>query len=1058
MEVERIYVINRSGEKENVRFDKISDRNGLLCSAAYGRDLCAIDISHITQLVTTRFRNGMTTHDLDMETISVCASLSTNHRDYSSLAARLVISNLHKKTNNSFVKTMQLLSTRLSNEFISIVNRFGQEIDSRIDYGRDYKFSYFGIETMKRSYLLHDNDTVERPQHAYMRVALAIWCCREDKFGHLANEKIARDRLEAAFHVYDLLSQHFISHASPTMFNAGTKLPQLSSCFLLSVDDDLDVLYEIVKSSGLISKCAGGIGIGLTRMRAKDAYICGSGGKSSGIENYIMLHNASQRYANQGGVRPGAFAMYLEVWHDDIFTHLEMGRLKGPRAEQRTNAPDLKYGLWVPDRFMEALEDELLNVDAGDWYLFSPDEAPGLEAVFDESRDRLSSNRAFSALYDKYISEGRYRRKVKAGDIIKEWAKTVGQIGNPYIGFKDAINRKSNLSHVRTITQSNLCVSADTLILTDQGHKKIGDLVDQKVTVWNGIEWSEITVCQTGRNCPMVCVDFDNGAKLICTPDHHFYLKDGTMRFAINLKAGDTLEKCQWPIIYDGEFLEFAYSNGIMPVIDKNIFSASIFSKVLWVEGYCNGVNTYYNSLGLQIPKSNETQTIRLLLQTMGCNSNGLIIPTENLIILKKLGFNPRSLRGVHLDESVKTLFDVSVVSVTRLDEKYNTFCFTEPKRNRGVFNGILTGQCIEVTIPSWHDEDKIDEAEYGVCNLGAINLAAFVVSDASKQDGVRFEFQKLIDASKKITVNLDNIIDINFYPREPCKRSNMRHRPIGVGTIGLADVFARFKYAFGSDKAKKLDSAIHACIYYGCMYQSSLLGAKYGSHSSWEGSPAQRGLLQPDLWVMAGDLDKNWESEIETTTNNLLLSKDWVDLRSKVQKSLRNGYVTALMPTATSSNVVGSNECFEPFTTNLYTRKTLAGEFTMLNNYLFDEIEKLNLWNSDIRSALLTNAGSVQSIELLPEELRLRYKTAREINQCDITLHAAARNPFVSQSMSLNYYFGELTLSKLLTVIMLGWKKGLTTGSYYIHSSPAAGSQKIALGACTKKCTSCSI
>ncbi|QST86965.1 pF778R [African swine fever virus] len=741
------------------------------------------------------------------ELISYCSALTILHYDYSTLAARLSVYQLHQSTASSFSKAVRLQAaqscSRLSPQFVDVVYKYKAIFDSYIDYSRDYKLSLLGIETMKNSYLLKNKDGVimERPQDAYMRVAIMIY-----GMGKVVNIKMI-------LLTYDLLSRHIITHASPTMFNAGTKKPQLSSCFLLNVNDNLENLYDMVKTAGIISGGGGGIGLCLSGIRAKNSFISGSGLRSNGIQNYIMLQNASQCYANQGGLRPGAYAVYLELWHQDIFTFLEMPRLKGQMAEQRLNAPNLKYGLWVPDLFMEILEDQIHNRGDGRWYLFSPDQAPNLHKVFDLERSQHeNAHREFKKLYYQYVAEKRYTGVTTAKEIIKAWFKTVIQVGNPYIGFKDAINRKSNLSHVGTITNSNLC---------------------------------------------------------------------------------------------------------------------------------------------------------------------------------------------------------------------------------------------IEVTIPCWEG----DKAEQGVCNLAAVNLAAFI-----RENG--YDYRGLIEASGNVTENLDNIIDNGYYPTEATRRSNMRHRPIGIGVFGLADVFASLKIKFGSPEAIAMDEAIHAALYYGAMRRSIELAKEKGSHPSFPGSAASKGLLQPDLWVRCGDLIPSWEERVAQTTQGVLTRKSWRQLRLAAIQGVRNGYLTALMPTATSSNSTGKNECFEPFTSNLYTRRTLSGEFIVLNKYLIDDLKEINLWTEAIQLQLLNAGGSIQHILDIPAEIRDRYKTSREMNQKILTKHAAARNPFVSQSMSLNYYFYEPELSQVLTVLVLGWKKGLTTGSYYCHFSPGAGTQKKIIRnsekACNADCEAC--
>lgn len=1211
---EASYVLKRDGSRAAVRFDAITDRNEALCSPAYGRSLDHVSslLPTITQEVVRRFKNGMTTHELDMLTASVCAARSTHHRDFSDLAARIITSDLQKSTAASLSETVARLEaaadaqghplSRLSPEFVGIVRRAGAEIDRRLDFSRDFHFTCFGIQTMVRSYLLREagreTPTVERPQHTYMRVALALHVGQADKKGHEAPETLFRERLERAFEVYDLLATQRISHASPAMFNAGTAHPQLSSCFLLAADDDLGVLLEVDKNAGLISKWAGGIGINLSPMRAEGALIKTTGGKSSGLRRYIVKLNAGQLYVNQGGLRPGAYALYLEPWHADVFAFLEMGRFTGVAV----NAPDLKYALWVPDVFMEAVAEELEVKEAlargeevepgraaraGDWPLFSPDRAPGLHRCHGEE---------FRALFARYVDEGRYTRIVKASEVMAEWFKTVAQKGNPYILFKDHINRKSNLSHVRTIGSSNLCVSGNTPLLTEAGYQPIGSLVDREVRVWNGAEWSRVTVRQTAEEAALVRVTLDSGAVLDCTPEHKFYDSKGNEIRARGLAPGTKLAKARaWPVVEGGGEFPHAYTHGLFsadghyvssdgsapkrcgyrahldgetcrkhanrtPVhpnngsglcranvgyvaihlyhakqalldhphfeehpkepglyVDDRLERTTVFlpdtmppkyqvplaarlrDRMRWFEGYCDGdgcVSRVGTSFSLQICSTELgfLREVRLMLQTMGCDPKitggqaarlatirgveyecretwRLLVTCIDLWTLIDNGFAPARLDlagAVRPNRNARRF--AKAVSVEPLEGTQPTYCFTEPLRHRGVFGGILTGNCAEVTIPSWHDAGHEDEAEYGVCNLAALPLASFVVPDAraANPGRVRVDWKALMAAAGIAVRNLDNVIDINFYPVEACRRSNLRHRPVALGVMGLADVIARFRYAYGSEEARALDRAVHAAIYRGAMRASSELGAERGNFASFEGSAAQRGLLQPDLWVACGHLEADWAAGVEATTEGELAAGAWDALRAACRVHLRNAYVTADMPTATSSQATGQNECFEPFTSNLYTRKTLAGEFTLLNPHLLGELEELGLWDEEMRRALIASGGSVQGVERVPAEVRRRFRTARELDQRLLTLHAKARNPFLSQTQSLNYFFGEPRLRDALTVLLLGWREGLTTGSYYIHTQPAAGSQKTSIAApaygteepaCDEEtCTACSV
>ena len=1142
------YVLGRSGRQETVRFDEITDRNRALCTEGkYGPPLAHVEksLAAVTQDVVRRFKNGMTTRDLDLLTARVCAEKATSHRDYSDLAARITVSDLQKATAASFAATVLRLDgarapdgsslSRLHGEFVAIVERAAAEIDGRLDYSRDFRFTCFGIQTMVRSYLLRESradgkegPTVERPQHAYMRVALALCVGQGDRRGHEAPEALFRQRLAAAFAVYDLLSTHRLTHASPTMFNAGTRRPQLSSCYLLGVDDDLGVLLAADRDAGMISKWAGGIGLCLTPMRAEGALIRSTGGASSGLRRYIVKLNAGQLYVNQGGRRPGAYALYLEAWHADVFTFLEMGRFKGVAA----NAPDLKYALWANDLLMEAVVEELrvkralaageavppeVAAAAGDWHLFSPDRAPGLEKVFGDE---------FRALHARYVAEKRYSRVVKASKLFTEWFKTVAQAGNPYVLFKDHINRKSNLSHYRTITGSNLCVAGATLVLTSAGQLPIASLADRAVRVWNGAEWSDVTVRMTAPAAALVRVTLDSGTVLDCTPEHKFYDSRGAELRAGALAPGTLLEKAAaWPVVEGGEPFARAYTHGFYTadghlhrarpavhlygakraILDDPRFeideedpglyesdalerttvflprdlprksvvpiNASLDARLRWFEGFCDGDGCILrngSSLALQVVSTelDFLREVRLMLQTMGCDPKvkgarparvaairgkdhecretwRLLLTGPDLWALIGLGFAPARLDfagGAPPRRGARRF--AQVVSVVPLEGAAPTYCFTEPLRGRGVFGGALTGNCAEITIPCFHEEGRPGEAEYGTCNLAALPLASYL-EDAPDGGAPRVLWAELIAAARAAVRNLDSVIDINFYPVEACRRSNLKHRPVALGVMGLADVLARLRLAYGSPEALALDRALHAAIYYGAMAESAALGRERGSFETFEGSAAQRGLLQPDLWVGCGHLAPGWAAEVAAATGGALPAAAWDALRAECRLHLRNAYVTASMPTATSSQATGQNECFEPFTSNLYTRKTLAGEFALLNPHLLRELEALGLWDEEMRRALIAAAGSVQGIARIPEEVRGRYRTAREYDQRVITLHAKARNPFLSQSQSLNYYLGEPVLSEALTVLVKGWQEGLTTGSYYIHTQPAAGGAK---------------
>ena len=425
-------VIKRNGTAEEVSFDKVLQR---IRKAAKGLQVNA-DV--LSQQVLAQIIDGVHTSELDELTAQVAASLCTNHPDWGVLSSRIAISNHHKQTKDSFSEVVLTLANQtmpktgektqiVSDELIAIVKAHGAEIDARIEYDRDYLFDYFGFKTLERSYLLKDTTMkiMERPQHLWMRVALALWS----------------SDLPRVFETYDLLSTKAFTHATPTLFNAGTPRQQLSSCFLLSMaDDSISGIYKTLGDCAAISKYAGGIGLHVHNVRARGSLIRGTNGQSNGLVPMLRVFNNTARYVDQGGgKRNGSFAIYLEPWHADVEDFLKMKLNTGSEEER---ARDLFYALWIPDLFMERVEAD------GMWTLFCPNEAPGLAEVWGDK---------FNELYLRYEHEGRGRKQVSAQKLWFSMLDSQMETGTPYILFKDACNRKSNQQNLGTIKSSNLC-------------------------------------------------------------------------------------------------------------------------------------------------------------------------------------------------------------------------------------------------------------------------------------------------------------------------------------------------------------------------------------------------------------------------------------------------------------------------------------------------------------------------------------------------------------------------------------------------------------------------
>ncbi|WP_343745215.1 ribonucleoside-diphosphate reductase subunit alpha [Chitinophaga sp.] len=743
-----MFVIKRDGRKEAVKFDKITARIEKLC---YGFNTEYVDAIDVAKKVIQGLYDGVTTSELDNLAAETAASLTTKHPDYALLASRIAVSNLHKNTEKSFSKTMRKLynyidpktgknAALLSDEVWDIIEKNADILDSNIIYDRDFAFDYFGFKTLERSYLLKtDGRVVERPQHMFMRVSVGIH--KED--------------IESAIKTYNLMSERWFTHATPTLFNAGTPKPQMSSCFLLTMQDDsIEGIYDTLKQTAKISQSAGGIGLSIHNIRATGSYISGTNGTSNGIIPMLRVFNDTARYVDQGGgKRKGAFAIYLEPWHADIFEFLDLRKNHG---KEEMRARDLFYALWMPDLFMKRVEAN------GTWSLFCPHEAPGLHECWGEE---------FEALYEKYEQENRARKTVKAQDLWFAILDAQIETGTPYLLYKDSANRKSNQQNLGTIKSSNLCT----------------------------------------------------------------------------------------------EIIEYTDAN------------------------------------------------------------------------------------------------------------------------------------------------------EVAVCNLASLALPRFV------NEGV-FDHQKLFEVTYQATLNLNKIIDHNYYPVEEAERSNLRHRPIGLGVQGLADAFILMRYPFESDEAKKLNSEIFETIYFAGLTASNDLAKKDGHYETFPGSPASKGVLQFDMWGVTPSSRWNWDA----------LKK------SIIKDGIRNSLLLAPMPTASTSQILGNNECFEPYTSNIYTRRVLSGEFVVVNKHLLKDLVELGLWDNDMKTKIISANGSIQNINEIPANIKELYKTVWEIKQRSLIDMAADRGAFICQSQSLNLFVDTPTAAKLTSMHFYAWKKGLKTGMYYLRTQAA--------------------
>ena len=1493
-------VIKRSGESEDVSFDKVLQRMKNLC-VGFGKPALDVDVYDISQKVCARIYNNVATSELDELAAQICSSMIVNHPDYGELASRIIVSNHHKNTSPSFSEAMTLLYTHtdvdgepcplIDKQVYDVICKHKEKLNSYMDYKRDYEFDYFGFKTLERAYLMKLNGKiVERPQHMFMRVALGV---------HGSD-------IKDALQMYDLMSKKYYIHATPTLFNSGTRRPQLSSCFLLSSEDSIDGIYDTLKECANISKYAGGIGMHIHSIRAKRSKIRGTNGNSTGIIPMLRVFNNTARYVNQcmtpdvtvyskkgvvrmddvrigdelvtidgtykkvnsisinnvdkdilkirttystdpiqvtkehemyvvpgqskslnldviknhvekgiakphfvcakdvtvddlvgypipnttedivedndfcrfygimisdgyihhnantefnnyeiavntktetftflcgylkkcnitycvnsnetkpdevyirwamdqtnlpmshqdiyktnsldsqkhihprflnlprekalalihglletgssdskqlyfhttskdvvnslryillrlgvltsgkvhdaidnknkgcyilcipkhvnlvteltfepcqdveffehdniiwsriseieevkytgpvydfnmmdnhnytlanfglvhnSGKRNGSIAVYLEPWHADVEGFLD---LRKPHGHEEERTRDLFLALWIPDLFMRRVQENKV------WSLMCPDVCKGLADVYGEEFDRL---------YEEYEAAGKFVKQIPAQKIWFKILESQIESGQPYMLYKDASNTKSNQKNLGTIKSSNLCVAPETPILTTEGYVPIKELHGKRVRVWNGHEFSETVIHQTGRMQKLMKVGFCNGMTLRCTPYHKFYIevgaRPGTRSYvkeieAKDLKTGMKIVSHNLPTIRNfTATMKFPYTHGLFcaegtysnqydpkpfstrldngtkcsdhskeafPIIRlygakkdlvqhiDSVYSLpgtndsltvglhndiadkffvpinySLETKVQWLAGLVDGGGIVVENNGvknIQIASINKEflQNVLLMLQTMGISTKvgveikrkqytckklyKLNIDAYSVCHLIDLGFAPKRLdvnvcRMAHHE----TIPFIKVNMIDVSEDFDDTYCFNEPKRHAGMFNGVLTSQCTEII-------EYTDKDETAVCNLASIALPSFV-SPGDDGKAPIIDHAKLHEVAKIATKNLNKVIDVTFYPVEKARRSNLRHRPIGIGVQGLADMFVLMKVPFDSPEAAAMNRDVFETIYHGALEASMEIAkkrhefseeyktcnddqrkvelseylkrnefdpdpftSKYpGAYVSYDGCPASKGILQFDMWGV-------------TPSDRY----DWSALKQDIIKyGLRNSLLLAPMPTASTSQILGFNECIEPFTSNMYKRKTLAGEFIIINKYLIKELIQTGIWSKELKDRIILQDGSIQDIPEIPQNIRDMFKTVWEMKQKTMIDMASERAAYICQSQSLNLFMEDPDFKKLSSMHFYAWSKGLKTGLYYLRSKPKAQAQKFTIDPSMNKLT----
>ena len=1159
-------VTKRYGELEDIAFDKILTRVKKLGKEAN----IQINYSALAMKVIDQLYDKIPTTKIDELTAEQCAVMSTQHPDYAVLAGRVVVSNHQKNTESSFFSVVEKLywyndihgnhSPLLSHEMWLNVNHNREELEQMIDYNRDYLIDYFGFKTLERAYLFKVNDVVvERPQHMWLRVAIGIH----------------GDNMSAVKETYDLMSQKYFTHATPTLFNSGTPRPQLSSCYLIAMEDDsIDGIYNTLKDCAKISKWAGGIGLHIHNIRAKGTHIRGTNGKSNGIVPMLRVFNNTAKYVDQC-VHPetiiyttngptqiqncsvGETKIYnlngmsetiqnvLEHSYSGDFLEIESMHSifplritpEHPIYVLKNQPKGLNYSL-IKTRIQKNICKfewvDAKDVNNTDWLIFPiPKEVTDITNITEEdcymygiilgdgsmnNDDSRSGTITLHTVNKSHLKDFivsyfernyvNYNIRVDGNTTKIRWNRSI-HLPFRYNDFYDdnktkRVNHKwlnlplqkckyilkglletdgsySNKELVFDSTSLNLieCVRLICMKLGALTSGYLRDRVGEKHETSRGIIENKkisytLRVPRTKEICELMDVDYDDEKQFFKFLRYGDYLLSRVQNVKTTKYEG---------ILYDLQMEKehnYLIHNGLV----HNGGGRRNGSFAIYLETWHADIEDF-----LDMRKNHGDEELRardlfyalwvsdLFMERVKENGKwSLFCPHECPGLADVYGDKFKELY-MKYEESCKSSKIVNARDLwfKVLDAQMETgtpyLLYKDAANNKSNQKNIGTikssNLCTEIL-------EYSDDKETAVCNLASIALPAFVNEETKE-----FDYEQLHKVAKVVTGNLNRIIDINFYPTPKTKRSNLLHRPIGIGVQGLADTFIMMDIPFHSEQAKEVNKLIFETIYHAALERSNEIAVSRkeivahihsklsetdlnnikaglspeddvtdylkiqgisnsnnhrviaaelikfkndklsGSYSSFVGSPASQGNLQFDLWGV-------------TPTSNRY---DWDSLKELIKEyGLRNSLLVAPMPTASTSQILGYNECFEPLTSNLYTRRTLAGEFVVANKYLMKDLISLGLWNEKIKNNIIANKGSVQHLSILPEHIRNKYKIVWEMPMKHLIDMAADRGAFICQSQSLNLWLEDPNYNTLTSMHFYSWKMGLKTGIYYLR------------------------
>jgi ribonucleoside-diphosphate reductase alpha subunit len=1105
-------VLKRDGVIEIVSFDKILRRIKTI-----GQEVgIKINYTQLAMKVIDQLYDKISTTKIDELTADQCASMSSIHHDYGTLAARIVVSNHHKNSESDFLFVCKSLynyvdkhdknSPLISEDLYKVVEANADLINAHLDFNRDYLFDYFGFKTLERSYLMRINGkVVERPQHMWMRVSLGI---------HGAD-------LESAFRTYDLMSQKYFTHATPTLFNSGTPRPQMSSCFLIAMEEDsIAGIYNTLKDCALISKWAGGIGLHIHNIRASNSHIRGTNGSSNGIVPMLRVFNNTAKYVDQcldpdtivytkrGPLKIKNIIIGDEVVTDDGNFYSIRKVLDYPEYQGDIHLLDVKYSViplkmtdmhpvWIikNEKYRQTSFDDIIsnlkkgllvpefveakNINKNDFVGFPIPKWENDIAQFTEDDCRM---------YGILIGDGNISKTTNLcyvslnietkQDIVKFVENYLDKLGIH-------ITYSNNNNNVRIVFSRNTMFKFTYEMVYDENKEKkilpnmlhlpknkilniIKGILETDAKVSNhqiSLEMTSFNIIESVRYMLLRLGILTSGSTRDRHGQSHVTIHGKTIT---NKKATMTLLIPKKDIIcklFPNKNLEcskklkfFEHDGYLFSIVNSNVKTENYSGRVIDIEvdnenhhnflthnglvknggGKRNGSFAIYMEpwhadieLFLDMRKNHGDEELKardlfyalwipdLFMERVKTDGTWTLMCPDECPGLADVCGDEFATLYTKYEQSGKGRKTIKARDIwfKVLDAQMETgtpyLCYKDAankksnQQNLGVIKS--SNLCSEII-------EYSDENETAVCNLASIGLPTFVDSETKT-----FDYKKLHEVSQVITKNLNKVIDVNYYPTEKTRVSNMRHRPIGIGVQGLADVFMLMDVPFHSDAAKEINQTIFEIIYHGALTASADLAKKDGPYETYAGCPVSKGLLQYDMW----------NTQPKYSTNMF----DWAALKLHIKThGLRNSLLMAPMPTASTSQILGFNECFEPFTSNIYSRRTLAGEFVLTNKYLMRDLLEAGLWNTEMKNNIIANQGSVQHIEGLPQHIKDKYKTVWEIPMRHVIDMAADRGAYICQSQSLNLWMEDPNYNALTSMHFYAWSKGLKTGMYYLR------------------------